>query len=178
MGSTPSPEPVPAEPKTSRPALTFAYFGEFASHPGLLIGGELPLAESGGHRLFAGANVGTYWHQRHSVGAFAGAELGYRHTFNFGLRAELLAGAGYLRTFLAAPVYAPDANGTMTEVQDGGRSALMPSTAFGLGWHFDRARNGPLAAFARVQLFWQYPYNNAALIHPALQVGLNWHFGG
>ncbi|MGA9521884.1 MAG: hypothetical protein WBV82_10485 [Myxococcaceae bacterium] len=75
-------------------------------------------------------------HPRHSVGTFVSAELGYRHTFDSGFRAELLAGAGYLRTFLAAPVYAPGEDGRMTEFHDGGRSALMPSTVVGNGCHF------------------------------------------
>jgi hypothetical protein len=166
-----------AQAGPSRPALSVAYFGENATHPGLLLGAELALAEAGPHRLLVGTHLGGYRHPRYTLAAFAGTELGYRFTFDFGLRAELLAGAGYLHTLLDAPVFAPGAHGGMAQVSDAGRSAFMPSTAVGLGWHFDRQHQGRLALFARLQAFWQYPFNAGFLFHPALQVGLSWHFG-
>lgn len=165
-------------------AINAGYYGETVFHPGLAVGVERKLLFFGAppglveHGLFAGANLGTWWHARNAVGVFAEATAGYRLVFPLGFRLELLGSVGYLHTFLAAPVYAVDGSGAAREVLDAGQPGLLFSGALGLGFDFSVLKVAPLAVFLRGGVFGQYPYNTAVLPHLQAQLGVSIPFGG
>lgn len=155
--------------------ITLAYFGETATHPGLLIGTEHKAWEAGGHRAFLAAQLGGYRHPGNHTGVFLDGHLGYRRTWPSGLSLETLVGLGYLHTLLDGPVFAAGPSG-VEAVTDGGRPAWMPSLTLGCG--VDGAGLGlrETRLFARLQLFGQYPYNGTLLPHAATQLGATWNF--
>lgn len=155
--------------------LTVAYFGETATHPGLLLGTEHKAWEAGWHRTFLAANVGGYRHPGNHLGLFAEGALGYRLTFPSGLSLESLVGLGYLHTVLDGPVFAAGPAG-VEPVTDGGRPAWMPSVTLGAGLDGAGLGLADTRLFTRLQLFGQYPYNAYVLPHVATQVGMTWNF--
>lgn len=167
---------IAAENAPHRYPLTVAYFGELATHPGLMVGTERTLWKSGWQETFLGANLGGYQHPGNHGGLFLNGELGYRLTFPSGVSTELSAGAGYLHTRVAGEVYAPAANGQVEAVTDWGRPSFMPSVALGIGYDCSGWKLGPSRLFGRLQGFGQAPYNTYTLMHLATQVGVTWQF--
>lgn len=157
-----------ALPEAPRIPLTLAYLGETLLHPGIMVGTESRLWESGWHAIIGANNLGAYQHAGNHSGIFLNGELGYRLTFPVGLSAEALAGAGVLYTVLPGDVYLP---GQSEPSRDSGRPAFMPSASLGLGYALGDSR-----LFARLQAFGQYPYNTYTLMHLATQVGVTWNF--
>jgi hypothetical protein len=156
-----------------------AYYGETFTHPGVSLGVERKLLFWGRrfgiveHGLFTGADVGTWWHARYAVGAFADATLGYRIVFAGGFRLELLGGAGYLQTFDAGTVYVVDAQGNVSRAADPGHPALLLTGSLGLGWDLSVPGIAPLSVFLRAGAFGQYPYNGEVLPHLGGQLGVS-----
>jgi len=155
-----------------RLAYSAAYFGEWIFHPGLEAGLEYRLSAKdrgrtrGGSVLFA-SNLASYVHVRNHTGLRLDAELGYRYTFRSGFFADGFVGAGYLHTFLGAPVYTVSDDGKVERVADWGRPAFMPLASLGCGLQL-----GEWAPFLRLESFGQYPYNRHVLPHFALLLGL------
>ncbi|WNG29904.1 hypothetical protein F0U62_42265 [Cystobacter fuscus] len=161
-----------ADESPTRLPLTVAYFGETLVHPGLTVGTELSLVRGGSGAIILTGNLGGYVHPRNHVGLFASAEVGGRLTASFGLYGELLAGAGYLHTFLQGPAYVVSPDGAVQPAADTGRPSLLPTASLGLGWDLQRNGVAPLALFTRVTLFGQFPFNHRLLPHAAVQLGV------
>lgn len=155
--------------------LTVAYFGEMATHPGLLLGTEHKAWEAGWHRAFLSAHVGGYRHPGNHVGLFLEGALGYRLTFPSGLSLESLIGMGYLHTLLDGQVFTAGPSG-VEAVTDWGRPAWMPSVTLGCGIDGTGLGLADTRLFTRLHVFGQYPYNAYVLPHVATQVGLTWNF--
>lgn len=155
--------------------LSVAYFGETATHPGLIVGFEHRAWEAGWHQAVLGANLGGYRHPGNHMGLFLDGALGYRLTFPSRLSLEAFVGLGYFHTRLDGQVFAAGPAG-VEAVTDWGRPALMPSLALGCGVDADRLGLAGTRAFTRLKLFGQYPYNAYTLPHVATQVGLTWDF--
>ncbi len=162
-----------AQAPPSRWGISLAYFGEFVTHPGVTISAERYLFNNGTYQVFVGAQAGGYVHRRNHTGLFVGLETGHRITMKSGLFFDQHLGLGYLHTFLnGGDVFEADALRGAYEVKDGGRGHVMPSVSVGTGWTFrDGAGQPRWSVFARPVVFWQYPFNNYALVHPALQAG-------
>ena len=146
-------------------SLSVAYLGEFALHPGLVVGIDHVVARKGPAAFVVAGNVGGWVHARNHVGVFADGELGFRLTSSPGFLVEAFAGAGYLHTFLASPTWVVDDKGP-TRIVDAGRPAFMPTASLGFGWELDR-----VTPFLRFQAFGQYPFNHYVLPHFAVQIG-------
>ncbi len=157
--------------------LTVCYFGETITHPGLSVGTELSLNGNAVHNLFVTANIGSYLHVRNHAALFINTEFGYRITARSGYYFEVLAGAGYMHTWLDGTVYEIGDDGLVYEIADPGRPAFMPSVTVGLfGWDFSKKNLGNFRTFIRLQAFGQYPYNTVMLPHLALQAGVTYYF--
>jgi hypothetical protein len=162
-----------AQQKTGRSAVTVGYFGETITHPGLFAGYERNLMPSNRYQLFLSFTLGGYAHRRNHTGLFSEVQLGQRLNFRSGLLLEQSIGIGYLHTLLnGGPVYEVNADGAVSKSRNPGRSHVMPSVSLGFGWNVARSENLPLLLFVRPRVFWQYPFNNYALPHLALQAGL------
>ncbi len=155
---------------TSRP-LTVSYFGETLARPGLRLATELTVARLGEHRLFVEPALGGYFHRAHSLGLFAESLIGYRHAFGPRFRMEALVGLGYLHTFVDGTVYEAGSTSTPSEVMNLGRPSVMPSAAVSFRWNLSGAGSAPASLFVRPRVFWQAPYNQGSLMHPAVEVG-------
>lgn len=167
---------APASADGRHRAVSVSYFGDMIFHPGVRLGGELGLAEAGGHRLFLGANLGAYHHRGYQTALLADVELGYRYTFTGGFFLEGRAGAGYLHGFLAGTTWEPDGNGGFDPVAAAGNGAFMPTASAGLGFDWSRRGAAPVAVFLRTVAFGQLPVNDRLVPHVAAQLGLSWHF--
>lgn len=154
--------------------VSLSYFGEALAHPGLRVASELTLARSGGHQLLLEPALGGSFHRGHSLGLFAEGLLGYRYTFDVGLRAEAVVGLGYLHTLADGTVYAPSSAGGFDAVTNLGRPAALASAALGLGWEFARTSGAPVSAFLRPRLTYQTPYHHSGRLGLAVELGLSW----
>jgi hypothetical protein len=162
-----------AQQKTGRSAVTVGYFGETITHPGFFAGYEHNIMPQSRYQLFLTLTLGGYVHRRNHTGLFSEVGLGQRLNFRSGLLLEQSIGIGYLGTFLnGGPVYEVNDNGAVSKSSNPGRSHLMPSVSLGFGWNVARQEELPLLLFVRPKVFWQYPFNNYALPHLALQAGV------
>jgi hypothetical protein len=159
--------------KTGHSAVTLGYFGETITHPGLFAGYEHNLRPQKRFQLLLTLTAGGYVHRRNHTGLFSEAGLGQRLTFRSRFFLEQFISIGYLHTFLnGGPVYEVKDNGAVSKSSNTGRSHVMPSVSLGFGWNVAWSERLPLLFFVRPRVFWQYPFNNYALPHLALQAGL------
>ena len=120
-------------------SVSAAYFGEFLSHPGVVVGAERSLGTWGRrpgldhHGFFAGPHLGAYWHPRNAVGVFLAGNLGYRLVFKHGFLFEAAAGIGYLHTFDDGTVYEVGSAGQVSTVTAAGHPNLIVSGGLGVG---------------------------------------------
>lgn len=166
------PEPVTTE-AGPEVALSVAYFGEFATHPGAVVALELPLAGAS-HDLHAVGQLGGYVHPRNHLGAFIIGGLGYRLTLGPKIWLDLGFGGGYLHTLLSGDVYEPAADGSVAKTTDFGRPTIMPLGSLGVGYVLEKVEGSKSSVFGRLVGFGQYPINAMTLFHPALEIGIRW----
>lgn len=164
----PGAAPAPA-PASAGPSLHVAALVESLVHPGLLVGGELPLLEGDALRVFVTLEGGGYLHPQSHRALFATVEGGYRLSLPAGLDVEALLGAGGIHTWLDGEVYL-QRRGHVVRSADIGRPGLALAAALGFGWRSD---DGPLRAFCRTRLLGQYPFDGALLPRVVIEAGLS-----
>jgi len=156
-----------------------AYLGEFGTHPGIAAGARFLLFDGERYELSAGPVIGLYVHPRNHIGLFVDGEIENRLVLPSGLFFTLGAGAGYYHTRLAGDgVYSRASDGSIARTFDWGRPHLKAGGSLGLGWDFAQTAAAPLEIFSRVDIFAQYPFNNAVLPHAAILAGAAYGFGG
>lgn len=153
--------------------LNLSVIAEMGAYPGFIVGTELPLVENDYHHLLMTGNLGGYLHRRYHLGAFIQSEIGYRLTLPGGFFIDTFAGIGYLHTWVDGTVYAMNDQGTIEPIPNTGDPALMPSVSLSLfGWDFSQKGIADFKIYVRAQLFWQYPVNTQAVMHPVIQTGI------
>ena len=145
---------------------SIAYFGEFVLHPGIEAELQYPLVQRGGSYAFVAAALGGYYHPRFATGVFLNGRLGYRLALPWGFFLDGRLGAGYLHTFLGAPVY--DSNGNL--LSSFGLPSVMPLASIGIGYSSTRTQTAP-SVFTRIVAFGQYPFNGTVLPHLGIVIG-------
>lgn len=173
LGVSAAASPASADAPAPMP-LAVTYFGEMATHPGLLVGTERRLWNGGWHSLVVTGDLGGYTHPANHTGLMARTGLGHRIVLPGGWSTEVRAGLGYLHTFLGGEVYG-EVDGGIGRINDGGRPGLMPVASLGLGLDGARLGLGSSRLFGRLTLFGQSPANNSVLWRPALELGASWN---
>lgn len=84
---------------------------------------------------------------------------------------ESSVGIGVMLSYYNEEVYEISESGEFTEVSRLANPDFMPSISLGIGYDFSNDREKRRMIWARPKMFWQYPYNNLALPHLALQLG-------
>jgi len=138
------------------------YLGELVTHPGVHAGVTAAVGEGERARLVLGATTGVWLHPGNHVGVMALPELGLQLTPPKGRPLTVLAGAGAFYRKIAAETVG---------FTDHGRVVAAFSLRFPQAWTLPGER---LLLTTDFLLMWEYPYNNHALFHPALAIGLGW----
>lgn len=154
-----------------RLAMNVGYFGEFFTHPGLVLGINYDLLQNPHHSLWTSFEAGGYVHPKNHWGFLANLMLTYQFTFNSGFFLETSLGGGYLHTFPDGKAYTVDGS-TVTEVRHPGYPHVMPRFAIGMGYKFYKKSDYPFGITWNIGAFGQYPYNNTMLPHIYTQLSL------
>ena len=147
------------------------------THPGFSIGMVYYFFENRWFAAFVSPQVGWYIHPRNYFALFIEGNIGARFTARFGLFGELLGGLGYLQRWThGGRVYSRDSDGSISSSFAAGSATLKVNGRFGFGWDFARNNLLPMAAFVRVGVFGEYPYNNYMLLHGSFEAGVIYRF--
>lgn len=161
------------EEETRKTRLLVGYYGETVTHPGLTVGVERALLQTEKYQVILAADAGGYVHVRNNSSLFVRVRSGQRRTFRNGLFLDHFLGLGYLRHFThGGETYEVLPNGAVVEVNNAGRSMVMPSVALGTGYDFARRRGTGVSVYVRPELFWKAPFNGYYLTHFALHAGV------
>lgn len=152
--------------------LGLGYFGETATHPGLVAHLEVEKSQSKKVSTLFRADLGAYVHPRNHTGVFADVHAGLRRYRSSGIFTEQYLGLGTMLSFLNGDgVFQRDENGNIRRVSSFANLDIMPSVTLGIGYNFNQDSDGANLIYFRPKVFWQLPFNNLALPHFALQVG-------
>jgi len=156
-------------------AVTMPFDGIVLSplHPGFSLGTEYAWKEGRLGRLYQSFHSGYFYNEFNAKALFLQTEIGFRHTFRFGLFADVEAGVGYLHAFHPREIFRLNADGEFVKAKDGGKPAAIFSVALGVGYDFTRMLGRPVSVFLRFQPFIQTPYCPEDSIAPQSFV----HFG-
>ncbi|MDH3844574.1 MAG: hypothetical protein OES69_11600 [Myxococcales bacterium] len=158
-------------------AVSAAYYGELITHPGFSLGMEYYFFENKWFAAFVSPQVGWYIHPRNHFALFIEGNIGARFTARFGLFGEVLGGLGYFHRWTAGGrVYSRDSDGSISSRFAVGSAKLKVNGRLGFGWDFARNNLLPIAAFVRVGVFGEYPYNNYMLLHGSFEAGVIYRF--
>lgn len=175
-------------PDMPKRGFSIAYFNEQIARPGLRVGYETALwnkikTQSNGNSrwrsLISKSHLGFYSHFRNHTGVFLNTQLGFRFTSPSGLYTEPLHfGIGYLHTFLGAKTFEVDEAGNVEPISLAGNSNLfLPYlTLIGVGYDFRKKRDKPFSVYCAVDVFLQYPENNASKLRLSIPVGFTYYF--
>jgi hypothetical protein len=154
--------------------ISGSYFGETITHPGFTISAEKEkiYTEKVGVSTFL--ELGYYHHPRNHDSWFAGINRGFRQYYHRNFFLEQYLGIGTVADFYNEDVWHIE-NGNAVKVSRFGNFNVMPSITLGAGYLVDKSPHNYLF-WVRPRLFWQFPYNNLALPHLALQVGFSYTF--
>ena len=157
--------------------VSLSYFGEKVFHPGIstaLLWHKRISPEQGKAvlNLEYGLSAAVYVHPRNHMGLQLKPQGGYFVTLKKGFEVGALAEMGYMRRFYQGEVF---------EVNDGNvqQKRLVGQNAFLYGGYIHLGYNPTLRSarkikwFLRVGTFWEYPFNEGALMHPAMTLGIS-----
>jgi hypothetical protein len=138
-------------------------------NPGVRAGADVPWVVRRGHAFVQTANLGYFYDADLAHALTLQTELGYRHTFGFGLTLEVMLGLAWLHKFPTTTAWAledgryrPDASGT---------SSFLPSLSAGFGYDFSRLkRPARFAIFARYQFGVEVPGAYGVPAYPQTQI--------
>lgn len=152
------------------------YFGENITYPGAVINFEWERPHTDQLSILFRSDLGFYVHPRSSTAIFLDVHVGFRRSFSSGFFLEQYFGLGAMVSFYQGDVYYVD-GGTVTQISNYGNFDFVPSATFGLGWRFIQHNSSVHSVYVRPKIFWQFPVNDLASPHLALQVGYLFTFG-
>ena len=85
------------------------------------------------HQMIGATNMIFYFHRRNQLGLGINFEIGYRNRRVQGVSTELMAGLGYLRTFLPNKVYEFQGDDQIVQRSYLGANHLLKSISLGFG---------------------------------------------
>lgn len=153
------------------------YLGEMLTHPGFQLGAEQQVFKKKKVALYLQEECSYYRHKRnHDMWSF------YTHTlFQFPAhrrcKAELFGGMGYLMKVInSGNIYSRTETGLLKV--DSHVIMHRFSPAVGVGFRIDVVETElfSLSSFVRPRIFWEYPYNDAFLLHGAMGMGITIQF--
>jgi len=156
--------------------VSIAYFGDFITHPGLMIGTQSELRRTPRYQMYYTLNTGIYTHRKNHNAFMLSSEIANRLSTKKGLFGELLLGGGYLHTWPQGDVYIREDDGGVKQSTDWGRPHLMVSSSLGIGWQ--SPKEDSRAYFLRIVAFGEYPYNGIILPHLGLHAGIAFKMKG
>jgi len=159
-----------------RLSVKIEYFGELILHPGLAAGVEYRINGNNWFTFFWDTRIGGYLHPWNHTGLFFETALGARFTSEIGLFAGLQGGPGYLRTFPHGDVYGFSENGVAEERSHSGYGSFMPGISLLFGWDGTKSGKLPLTLYAGPGAFFEIPFNQIALPHGVVRVGVSYSF--
>ncbi len=152
--------------------LGLGYFGETATHPGLVAHLELEKPQSKKVSTIFRGDIGAYVHARNHTGVFMDVHTGLRRYHASGIFTEQYLGLGTLLSFYNGDgVFQRDENGNIRRASAFANLDIMPSVTLGVGYNLSKNSDSANLIYFRPKVFWQLPFNNLALPHLALQVG-------
>lgn len=137
-------------------ALPFQDMQSNFTHPGLLLGVEIPYNKR--ETLIQQVAIGGYLNREIGNGVSIGAQLGYRPKIHLGLYGEVKLGLSYLRVFHPTQAF-EYAAGEWKEVV-GGKSQLAIPLDFGFGYSLT-SKLGEMCPYVVYQLTPALFYNEA-----------------
>ena len=148
------------------------YFGQTATHPGIVLEYEMERMYSEKASLPVRFDAGFYSHPRNHYGIFADVSIGFRRYFKSGLFLEESIGIGVLETAINSDgIYSVDDNGNVTEVSGFNPPDLMPSITLGIGYNLTKGSSTQNLLWFRPKIYWQYPHKTSSTFNPAIQLG-------
>ncbi|NQV41227.1 MAG: hypothetical protein HQ506_02635 [Candidatus Marinimicrobia bacterium] len=150
--------------------VSIAYFGDFITHPGLMIGTQSELRKTHRHQMYYTLNTGVYTHRKNHNAFILSSEIANRISTKKGLFGELLIGGGYIHTWPQGDVYTREDDGGVKTSIGWGYPHLMISSSLGIGW--ESPNENSRAYFLRIVAFGEYPYNGIMLPHLGLHTGV------
>jgi len=115
--------------------------------------------------------IGAYIHPRNHVGLFTRFDLINRVTGRAGLVGELVASAGYLASIPHGDVYGYDEFGDVIVLENITRHKFIVGIGLGSGWDFSKNGGASFIMSARLNTFFEYPFNGYFLPHAAVELG-------
>lgn len=149
------------------------YFGESITHPGFLAQVEYVRNHTPQLGTPLRADLGAYFHPRNHNALLFDVHAGVREKFGKRFALEQYLGLGLLVSFYQGDgIFQMDDHGSFRRVSPLGNAAFMPSVSLGI-WVAAGKKEDPgrWAVHFRPKVFWQFPYNNLAMPHFALQAG-------
>ena len=176
-----------SNPHDYKYAISFAYFGHNAIHPGLKLEAEFPLWYNSREKqkknrvktkyrfLMVGVNSGFYTHASNHTGMFFNITGGYRKISRKTFKFETLIQPGFLRAFNAGETYEVQDDGSVKEIARAGRNYAQFGVSVGIGQSF-LPNEFPFAWHIRGGSNLQMPYNTSINIFFTLEAGITWLF--
>lgn len=164
--------------KNHRPDyLSIAYFGEKIFHPGIATSLEWQKRLSREerisiHSLQYGISAAGYLHPRNHIGLQLKPQAGYFITMKKGFEVGALAEVGYMRRFYQGQVFEVK-NGDVNRNYLAGQDALVYGGYLHFAYNPTLRKDSKIKWFLQVGAFWEYPFNNGALIHPTVTLGIS-----
>ena len=156
--------------------VSIAYFGDFITHPGLMIGAKSELRRTHRHQMYYTLNTGIYTHRKNHNAFILSSEIANRLSTKKGLFGELLLGGGFLHTWPQGDVYIREDDGGVKKSRSWGHPHLIVSSSLGMGWQSPKENSR--AYFLRIVAFGEYPYNGILLPHLGLHTGVVFNLKG
>ena len=154
--------------------IGLSYYGELLTHPGFKIFADYSFAHFDNSSLDFRLNFGLYNHPEYSHAFFLLPELVYHLESETGLFFEPSIGAGWLIQAPDAYVVSYDESGFSQTT--GLRHYFMPSASVRGGVDILLPNTDEIGFAAAFTGFWQYPFNNQWLVHPAVELECRYSF--
>jgi hypothetical protein len=157
--------------------FSIGYFGEKVFHPGLTgnIGYSYFISKDSllnRNRLDFGLGLAVYIHFKNHFGIQFKPQFAYYHIFRSSFELGIKTEIGYIRRIYQGETYEVTNDGEVKKVQLAGQNSLIYGAFVSLGQNFSVMQNRKFRWFIELGAFWEYPYNNYILMHPAVSIGI------
>lgn len=170
-GAVVEPGASPPRVRDGRHSLEVSYYGLDYLRPGAQIGYSVRALQSRRklHALVVGADVGSYYWARHSIGVHVVPRVGWRGRHpKHGLQGEANLHLGYMQGVLPSEAFEV-VNG---KVQPSGRAGypyMVVGPTVGIGYFIESIGVTP---FLRTGVHWQYPIFDQAVVRFNVALGV------
>lgn len=149
------------------------YFGETLTHPGVVAFAETEKKISNHWVIPFKADLGFYHHKRSHTALFADLTMGIRHRSESPIYYGAGIGIGGMASWYNSDkgVYRVDDNLNIEKAGNYAGLDLMPSVYLELGYQIQSNEKYASHIWLAPKVFWQYPSNEKAMMHYAIQVG-------